>query len=66
MALLIRSVPQFFANGGGVALHDYRKEQARTQERERKRQRQAAMMILDDTESTEAELAWAKEILAAS
>ena len=66
IALLIRSVPQFFANGGGAALMDYRKEQARAQERERKRQRQIAMMVLDDAESTEAETAWAKDILAAS
>ena len=66
IALLIRSVPQFFANGGGAALMDYRKEQARAQERERKRQRQIAMMVLDDAESTEAETAWAKEILAAT
>jgi hypothetical protein len=66
VALLVRSVPQFFANGGGAALLDYRKEQARAQERERKRQRQVAMMVLDDAESTEAETTWAKEILAAS
>jgi len=66
IALLIRTVPQFFANGGGAALLDYRKEQARAQERERKRQRQVAMMVLDDAESTEAETAWAREILDAS
>ena len=66
VALLIRSVPQFFAGGGGSALLDHRKEQARAQDRERKRQRQIAMMVLDDAESTEAETTWAKEILAAS
>jgi hypothetical protein len=65
IALLVRSVPQFFANGGGAALFDYRKEQARAQERERKRQRQVAMMVLDDAESTAAETAWAKQVLAA-
>jgi hypothetical protein len=63
--LLIRSVPQFFANGGSAALLDYRKDQARAQERERKRQRQVAMMILDDTESTDVETAWARDILGA-
>jgi hypothetical protein len=66
VALLIRSVPQFFVNGGAGALLDQRKEQARAQERERKRQRQAALMVLGDPESTEAEMNWAKEILAAS
>jgi hypothetical protein len=66
VALLIRSAPQFFAKGGGSALLDYRKEQARAQERERKRQRLAAMMVLDDAESTEAEMTWAREILAGS
>jgi hypothetical protein len=63
IGLLVRSVPQFFARGGAAALLDYRKDQARAQERERKRERQVAMMILDDTESTEVETAWAKAIL---
>ena len=66
IALLIRSVPQCFANGGGPALLDYRKERSRAQERDRKRQRQIAMMVLDDPESTPAEAAWAKEILETS
>ena len=59
-----RSARQFFAQGGGPALADYRKQQAREQERERKRQRQMALMVLDDPESSEAEMAWAREILA--
>jgi hypothetical protein len=62
--LLVRSARQFFAQGGGPALADYRKQQAREQERERKRQRQMALMVLDDPESSEAEMAWAREILA--
>jgi hypothetical protein len=62
-ALLIRSVPQFFANGGSTALDDYRRERARQQERERKRARRVAQMVLDDPESAVAEVAWAREVL---
>lgn len=64
--LLIRSVPPLFENGGGPAVLDYRKEQARSQERDRKRQRQVAMTVLDDADATVAEISWAREILAAS
>jgi len=63
VALLIRSVPQCFANGGSTALDDYRRERARQQERERKRARRVAQMVLDDPESAVAEVAWAHEVL---
>jgi hypothetical protein len=65
VALLLRSVPPFFAEGGATALLDYRRERDRERERDRRRERQAAQFVLDDPASTEAELAWAREVVAA-
>jgi hypothetical protein len=61
--LFTRTIPPLFADGGGVALRDYRREQARAHERERQRERQAAQMVVDDPRSSDAELQWAREIL---
>ena len=63
VALLIRSAPQFFANGGSTVLEEYRRERAREQDRERKRVRRLARMVLDDPESAAAEVTWARELL---
>src|ERR1041385_4521033 len=51
IGLLLRSVPQFFANGGSAPLDDCRKERSREQDRERRRERQMAQMVLADPES---------------
>jgi hypothetical protein len=66
IGLLIRSVPKFFDDGGSNALKDYREEQERAQERERKRLRQTAELMLQDTTLSEEERRWAEETLAST
>jgi hypothetical protein len=66
VGLLINSVPKFFANGGGEALKQHRKDAQRRREEEKRREEERHELlrqILADPNAPEEDKEWARQAL---